>query len=162
MRSKIVVAVLAAIIVVGAGTVAGLFMTGRLAWSNPNTNVVDAYTAVCDTEIVDTYNDVMIYKEREGTEGISLDEAGVKSLEQQVRGLADNQNDPTCQSMLFWIAVYNEDYEKAKTAYENVKRLHEKRLFADSNLTGNQALSTYEGAVYTLSPEGQSSEGIRD
>lgn len=162
MRNKIVLGILVAIIVLGVGTIIALFSLGRLGWVNPDSEVVNAYTAVCDTEMVDQYNEAILYIEREGTAGLSRDEKVLDALPGTIKNLAGYKNDPTCQTFLFWIAVRDEDYEGAKAAYETVKSLHEKRLFADSNITGNQSLESYEGAVYSLSPEGRASEGQGD
>lgn len=161
---KVVVSVvtgLAVLLVIG-GVLAGLFLSGRLAFVNPDAEIVDVYTAVCDTAIVDKYNEVSIFKERSGSSELTLDEEGIKAVKADINQLAGNENDPTCQSILFLIAIYEDDYETAKATYEKVKSLHEKRLFADSNLLGNQALSAYEGVVYSLSPEGRASGGAGD
>jgi hypothetical protein len=152
---------LAVLLVVG-GVAAGLFFSGRLAFVNPDAEVTDTYTAVCDTTIVDAYNEASIYESQDGSSDLVLDEEGIKSIKSDINKLAGNKNDPTCQSILFLIAIYDDDYETAKATYERVKSLHEKRLFADSNLLGNQALSAYEGVVYSMSPEGRESGGAGD
>lgn len=162
MRNKVVVVILTSIIVLGVGAIIALFALGRLGWVNPGSKVVDAYTAVCDGNMVNEYNDAMVYTQRGESTELSLDEGVLASLPGTIKNLASYQNDPTCQTILFWIAVHDEDYDAAKAAYEAVKSLHGKRLFADSNITGNQSLSSYEGAVYSLSPEARESEGRGD
>lgn len=163
MRKKLIAVGVAVVIIAAlAGATLWLFVSGKVVFVDSDAEVTDSYTAVCDTDIVDRYNEAMIFTERDDSGELSLDEAALRTLQNEISRTAETDNDPTCQTILFWIAVSNENYENAKTAYEKVKALHEKRLFADSNLIGNQALSAYEGVVYTLSPEGQESEGIRD
>lgn len=129
-----------------------LFNTGRLVYvANPSTT---STAVVCDSSIVDKYNTAMYYEERNGSTQPTIDEAGVRNLVSEIKGKKGYDTDATCQSILFWVAIYNKDASAARTAYDAVKSLHDKRIFADSNLRSNEALFTYEGYVSGLASAG--------
>ena len=148
------------IIVIFGGVVAGLFVAGKIAWVNPDAKEVGVYKAVCSDRIIADYNDAMFYKPRGDSTTPTLDTNTLEELKTVIARLSGSNNDPTCQTILFWIAVNEENYENAKPAYDNVKRLHDEGLFADSNLSSNQPLSSYEGAMYSFSPAGKESKVI--
>lgn len=139
-----------------------LVVSGRLVLTDPNVQR-SVSKIVCDSGTVDTYNAAMLLDKRGGSDEYTFDEAGLKSLQTSIRAKDGYKDDPTCQTMLFWIAVKDEDYEAGKVAYQNVKRLYDQRIFADSNLRTDQPLFSYEAALWNISPEAaQDQEGIGD
>lgn len=155
-----IVAIGVAVVVIGL-TVFGL-VSGRLVVVSQSSQVVVAPN-VCDTAVVNTYNDAMFYTTRNGSLTASLDQDGLKKLETEVKAKAGSADDPTCQVILFNIAVINSNYDAAKKAYDIVKELHDKRIFADSNLRGNQPLFVYDDTIKSLSPDAQRTlEGMGD
>jgi hypothetical protein len=157
---KILTIILVVIILAAAGAVTWLFMSGRLAWVDPNTKAVTV-KAVCGTDIVNKYNDASVFIARNGSSERTVDEEGLKSLKTTIVGKDGYKDDPTCQAMLFWISFRNKDYEGAKAAYTAVRALHDKGLFADSNLRSNDALFTYEDVLFTISPDaGKSTKAL--
>ena len=151
---KIVTITAIAILVAAIGVIAWLFASERLVFANPNAGVgAVAPKPVCDTNLVAKYNDAMFFIGREGSEEPTLDEEGIKNIKKDVISKNNYKIDPTCQTLLFWIAVHESNYDAAKTAYEAVKELHDRHHFADSNIRANAALFTYEGVIEALSPE---------
>lgn len=156
MRKKIgsIVTWMIILIILGTG-VWWLFNTGRLAYVNPGSQ---SSSVVCDTDIVDKYNAAMYFEPRNGSNKLSIDEEGIKSLAIEIKNKTDFRTDPTCQTILFWIAVHDDDYQSANKAYEEIKTLHSKHIFADSNIRSQEPLFTYEGYVNSLSGSGVKSE----
>ena len=151
---KIVTITAIAILVAAIGVIAWLFASERLVFANPNAGVgAVAPKPVCDTNLVAKYNDAMFFIGREGSDEPTLDEEGIQAVKKEITSKNNYKTDPTCQTVLFWIAVHESDYEAAKTAYEAVKELHNKNHFADSNIRANAALFTYEATVESLLPE---------
>ena len=64
-----------------------------------------------------------------------------------------------CQTLLFWIAIHDGDYQAAKDAEASVKRLYDKGQFANNNIRGNDAILTYDTVLYGISPEAKAKAG---
>jgi hypothetical protein len=133
-----------------------LFDSGRLVYSASG----QRYLSVCDKGIVDRYNDAMYYKVRTGSIDPSIDEAGVKGLVAEIQTKKDFENDPTCQSIIFWSAVQENNYSSANTSYNILMDLHDKHIFADSNLRSSQPLFMYGETLKGLSGSGFSEEDV--
>lgn len=154
MRKKILLSSIAVIggALIGAG-VWWLFNTGRLVYvANPGASHTIA--AVCDDSVVDKYNTAMYYQVRSGSTTPSIDSEGVKTLAKEIKAKAGYETDATCQVLLFWIDVRNDDYKAARSAYVVIKDLHDKGIYPNSNIRTNDPLFTYEGYVNGLSGSG--------
>lgn len=154
MSKKYILLLLIGIVVVGG--VVWLFASGKLVWNASKTTTV---SRVCDTELVNKYNDAMYMIGRNGSSEPSIDEAGVKSVQSTIKSSDGYKDDATCQTLLFWIAIYNGDYPAARDAEVAVKQLHDKGQFADSNIRGNDAILTYDTVLYGISPEAKEKAG---
>lgn len=139
------------------GGIVWLFVSGRLVWSNAGAD--KTVSVVCGTDIVDTYNDAMYMIGRNGSSEPSIDESGVKTVQNTVKGKAGYKDDATCQTLLFWIAIHDGDYQAAKDAETAVKRLYDKGQFANNNIRGNDAILTYDTVLYGISPEAKAKAG---
>ena len=133
----------------GAG-VWWLFTSDRLTYnsdpvSRPNSSLV------CGADTVDRYNDAMFYAVREGSSDLTIDGESLNNLVVEIKNKVGYKNDPTCQTILFWTAVQNDDYSAAKDAYDSIKTMHDRGAFADSNIRSNQPLFTYESYLLQLS-----------
>ena len=156
---KIIVIVSIVLILAATGVAAWLFVSEKIAFvAQANKPVTPK--VICNTEIVNTFNDAMFYTRRAGASTVSVDDEGIKNLNTNIKSSAGYETDPTCQTILYLTAIYKEDYEAAKVAYLAVKELHDKRVFADSNIRGNQPLFMYEDSMYALSPEGKKPGGV--
>ncbi len=155
MSKKYILLSLLGVVVVGG--VAWLFVSGRLVWSNSGGS--KPVSVVCGVDTVDKYNDAMYMIGRNGSSEPSIDESGVKSVQSTVKSKAGYKDDATCQTLLFWIAIHDGDYQAAKDAETIVKRLHDKGRFADSNIRGNDAILTYDTVLYGISPEAKAKAG---
>jgi len=135
-----------------AGTVTWLFVSGKLVWAGSGTQQSTA-KIICSSEVIDKYNNAAMYIVRGDDATASLDTDGIKNVKTEILAKTGYADDPTCQSLLFLIAAYENNYEDAKTAYESVNAMYEKNIFANSNIQGNYPVSTYASTVYLLSPE---------
>lgn len=109
--------------------------------------------AVCDDSLVERYNTATTPTVKEGSEDISIDKDGLKNLSQEIVTKPANDQDPTCQTILFWVAFRERDYETAKKAHDKISELHKKRIFADSNIRGNAPLTELGYALKSISPD---------
>lgn len=142
------IAIIASIIIallLGVG-VWWLFDSGRLVYSqNPGEQSGSrSSSAVCGNDLVSRYSDAATYTLREGSEGPSIDIKTLNELSSEVKAIDGYKDDPSCQSVLFQIAVLNDNYDEAKVAHEAVVRLHEAGRFPDSNILGNGTLAQHE------------------
>ena len=153
--------IVSVILLLVVGVAVGLFVSGKVAWVGPDTKVVTA-KIVCGPELVSKYNDAMYVSFRNNEKLPSLDVEGIKNIKTEIKAKAGYEKDPTCQSMLYLIAIYEEDYEGSKLAYETVKKLHDQGMYADNNIRNNPPLFMYEAPVFGLSPEGKAQPGVGD
>lgn len=151
---KFLMASISIILLLAAGVILALFLTGRLAvaWKQPSEQAIVVDKRVCGDTIVATYNAVSLYEPRGNSTDYIVDENGLKKLVSEIKGKSGYQNDPTCQTILLLTAVHDQDYEAAKQAYNAVKALHSKHMYVDSNLATGGSLSSYEKFVEELAP----------
>ena len=154
MSKKYTLSVIGLLIV--AGGIVWLFASGHLVLSDGKTNKT---ASVCGSDIVNKYNDAMYMIGRNGSSEPSIDESGVKDVQNDVKRKTGYEKDATCQTLLFWIAIHNNDYSAAKIAATAVKELHDKGQFADNNIRGNDPILTYDTVLYGISPEAKEKAG---
>lgn len=154
---KTITVIITVIILLGlAGAVVWLFMSGKLVWvGNDNKQIVSSTSAIiCNDETVTKYNSAMTMMVRGNDSAeYTIDEKGVDALNADIKTRSGYENDPTCQTILFWTAVYHQQYDPAKTANDKIQELHAKHIYADSNIQGNAPVSTYEGVLKSISAE---------
>jgi len=134
------------------GTVTWLFVSGKLVWAGSSMQT-SSTKIVCGEDLINKYNNSMFYMLRGNDTTTSLDVEGIKNVKAEILTKDGYKTEPSCQSMLLLIALYEADYDGAKAAFEAVNALHEKNIFADSNIRGNLTSDLASDAVYTLSPE---------
>lgn len=116
-----------------------------------------AYTPVCNDAVINKYNAAMNYQVR-GTDpnaAPTLDTKSLSELEKDIPSKAGYAGDPTCQTILFWIAVQNNDKAKAQTALTALNKLHDEFKYVDSNLANNAPLSTFDSTLNTITANTQ-------
>lgn len=131
-----------------------LYATKQMAFAFGSTATganTTASAAVCGESVINTYNLAMHYQYRDSTTEQTLDEAGLNDLEKQIPAKNGYAQDPTCQTILFWIAIHHNDATKAKAALTALNDLHSKGKYVDSNLSNNSALSTFQDTIDGLS-----------
>lgn len=139
-------------VLVAITVIVGIF-SGRLAIiiKQPGEKIALS-TIACDAEIVSRYNDAMYFQFRDGkTE--SIDEEGIKNLEKEIRAKDNFDKDATCQTILFFTAVYFKNAEKAQAALDIINNLHGQYVYADSNLRNSQSLFTFQNKVDDLNSD---------
>ncbi len=86
---------------------------------------------VCGESIITEFNtrtqDVS-YPMNEG------DKAAFSALKRKIASTKGNEDDPTCQTMLFQIAYTDMDVPAMDAAYKHVQASYDKGVYADSNL----------------------------
>lgn len=138
----IIILLLLSITIIGGVT--WLFYSRRLVYFNPA-------KVVCGKSVIDKYNAAADYLYRgDNSEEATIDEAGVKSIVAEIKGNAKSKYDPTCQSILFWAAVREDNYKEAKSAYDIIKSLHDKRIFIDPSLHDTTSLSNFVSSLNGL------------
>lgn len=160
-KTTVTITILSGITVILIGAGIWLFATGRLVMTRDSTpQGSGSSSAVCDDGVVNTYNKVYSYVLRNGFDVYNVDEAGLKSVVADVKSKSGYQNDPTCQTILFWAAIHSTDQKGAQDAYAAINRLHDEHRFADSNLQNSQPISTYKSVIDGLSTSSQSGGGL--
>lgn len=102
--------------------------------------------------MVGKYNDMSTPMNRGGESSLDIDTGGLKALAVTVKQRAAYQDDPTCQTLLFWVAFLTNDYQSAQTASDTVQQLYKRGLYANSNIRANQPVSVYSDMVTSISP----------
>lgn len=82
---------------------------------------------VCSGEIVDQFNKV-------STDSPEVERNALKELADRVKGTRNNEEDPTCQTILFFAAFRTEDYQAMQRPMELVQSMYDKGIYVDSNL----------------------------
>lgn len=116
----------------------------------------DGSTRVCGEQLVSRYNDAFLYIDRGGDKGVSTDKAGLEKIASEIKSLGGSENDPTCQSMIFWIATASEkNYDEAKAAYEKLNTMQKTGRYADSNLRTTIPFFSYSSQLEAISGKEQ-------
>lgn len=153
MSKKKIVTIIVTLIVFLAlvGGITWLFVSGKLVWAGADRQTA-SYEVVCDSDMVDVYNRAIIYEVRDESSELSFDTDTLKGLSSTIKDNNSYAVDPTCQAIIFRISIVEKDYDAAKAAYKEIKSLHGKRIFADSNIRTSAPLSEYEAVLDTISP----------
>ncbi|MCX6728893.1 MAG: hypothetical protein NTV39_03985 [Candidatus Saccharibacteria bacterium] len=129
-----------------------LFSSGHLTYSSSGS----LSTVACGTDVVDKFNKEAdkYYQLSSGSAGLVINKQPIKDLVADIKTKANFETDPTCQAIIFWAAVQDDNYKSANGAYNKLIDLHNKRIFADSNLQGSQPLSAYKDTMKSLTGSG--------
>lgn len=142
------------LIIASALAIAGLvavFLFFKDSPSSTNETVKSEIVSVCDESIVDKYNGATLYSIRQEGSEASIDKTGIDSLLVSIKSISGYQDDPTCQTILFWEAIRIDDYDSALSAYESISAQHDKGIFAKDNIRGDQSFSDYQRYLDSLS-----------
>lgn len=129
-----------------------LYTTKQLTFTNTSTG---AYMPVCGDAIISKYNAAMNYKVRSTNADPTLDTKGLSELEKAIPAKTGYADDPTCQTILFWVAIQNNDKTKAQAALTALNKLHDEYKYVDSNLANNAPLSTFKDTLNTITTNTQ-------
>lgn len=132
-----------------------LYASKQLTFGTVQTPVTIRATAVCGDSIISIYNSAMNYQIRGNDTDPTLDNATLNKLEKDIPSKAGYAQDPTCQTILFWIAIQHNDAAKAQNSLTALNRLHDEGKYVDSNLANNAPLSTFKDTLNTLIAEPQ-------
>lgn len=154
MRNRIIVSTTIAILLLVISVGAALFATGKVVFVNRDSDgtVISTGPNICGADIVNRYNDAMYYGPRGESNDLALDDQGIQKLIADIKAKQNYETDPTCQALLFTMAVYNKDLNAARQSFEAVKTLHAKHLYPDNNIRSAVALFEYESLIDSISP----------
>lgn len=152
-KKKVATAVVIGAIVVIA-VIIWLLASGKVtvAWNGSGQDSQASIPRVCDGEVVAAYNQATYVMKRKGSSEPTIDKKGVNKLENEIKGWHGYQNDPTCQTILFWTAVQHNDYNGAKKAYDALAILHDENKFPDNALRASSDFNSYGTIVESMSP----------
>lgn len=149
-KKTIVISSIVVVTTLLGGGIWWLFSSGRLVYSaNPSSSV--SRTEVCDDSIVDRYNEVSRYVVKNPGDQPTYDEEGLAKLADDIRAKDRYKSDPTCQAILFFVAVRNDKYEDANATYQSLLELHKQGAYANSNIRSNEPLFNYPDFFNALS-----------
>lgn len=107
---------------------------------------------VCGDDIVSSYNSLSVYALRGESEDLTVDIEGLRALATDITAKDGYQNDPTCQTILLEISIYNEDYTSAKKALTAVEELSDKKQYAATTINGISTVDEYKTYVNQIAP----------
>jgi hypothetical protein len=135
-------ALLLVVIVLGAYFYATKQPITVLAPSGTSVTVI-----VCGDDTVSTYNAASMLKIRAPNADLTPDLNGLSKLDTEIRLKSGFDNDPTCQTILFWNAIINNDVAKAAVALTAIEKLHDSHHYADSNLENTTSISVMKDSL---------------
>jgi hypothetical protein len=115
--------------------IAGLYSLGYIygGIKNPEQKAGVSYK-VCGSELMTQFSEI-------DTGIAEKDYQLLKDLATRIKKINHNDEDPTCQTMLFVAAFRMEDYQQMRQPLEKIQRLYVQGIFADSNLVGGYTLN---------------------
>jgi hypothetical protein len=142
------------VLVLGVATAIGLIVAGKLtvSWGGEKVQVAST-RIVCDDPVVKEYNRAAMYQIEADDSVPTRDSAAVAKLVEDVRGREGYQDDPTCQTILFWEAINDNNYAEGKNILATLQSLHDKHLYPDNNLYNAQGFSGYSSGLESINPE---------
>ncbi len=121
-------------VVVVALVVGGLFVLGFVyaGVKSPKQNVTVSHR-VCNSEIIEQYLKI-------NGESPQQDRQSLIDLSKRIKAIDHNEADPTCQTILFFTAFRSEDYQGMRKPMEFVQTMHDKGIYADSDLQSGYSI----------------------
>lgn len=129
---KIAFWIILIILIIFGIIVSFLFLSGRLAY-----NIDGVYGTVCTEPIISSFNTEIQGKDGSHTPDISA----LNTLEATIKSRDNYSQDPTCQTILFTIALQNNNTASAKVAYDQIILLHSQHKYSDPTLQGVGSLT---------------------
>ena len=151
MKKSVIISSIVGVVVLAI--VAGvwwLFSSNRLVYVADPEKGVAMPAAVCTDEDVDRYSLAATYTLREGFDEPGPDTTELNALRDEVVQKEGYQEDPTCQQLIFQVALFNDDYDAASAAYDAQLRFHEEGRFPNNNILGTGALYQQENYLQGL------------
>lgn len=121
------------------GSLIFLAVSGRIAVAFGANRQAIVRTVVCGDEIVERYQEIYF----------PLDEDDSQTVDELIATITSNpysSDDPTCQTILFWLADGRKDVQTKESSLAAIKRLHKEGAYANSALRDG-ALNYLEAAM---------------
>jgi len=94
-------------------------------------------TVVCGEDVIAKYNSIPFPMNEESQR--ELDE-----IVKNIQSTANNDKDPTCQAILWWNALQNNDQSEMEKTLEILKQLHSNGQFVDNSLTNTFSIRSMD------------------
>jgi hypothetical protein len=116
--------------------VGALFALGYIYFGakQPQQQVSVSYR-VCDAKMAETYMNMTAKSADEERKMLN-------DFVSKIKKTPHNQQDPTCQTLLFMIAYRTEDYQGMRQPLQLVQGLYDQGIYANSNLSAGYSLPT--------------------
>ena len=95
---------------------------------------VSVSSRVCGADMISKY-------EKIDTGDLAKDKQQLLAFIKTIKDTKHSENDPTCQTMLFFASFRVEDYMGMEKPLRLVKSMHDKGVYADSNLRTSYSIS---------------------
>lgn len=149
------------VVLIAIGIIAWLLVSGRVALVVNQQNddevkiVKGSAVLVCGDKVVNAFNEATTGYPTEDpmTSAIRVDV--LTEVADDVKKKANYEQDPTCQTIIFWSAIHGKKYEEAKEAKKVVDALYADGHFANSKLRVTAPLQDWQSLIDNLSPEAQ-------
>jgi hypothetical protein len=102
--------------------------------------------SVCGTNIVKKYNDIYRTPIAEVADATSQNSL-FSDLSEEIRSKSYYEQDPTCQTILFWGSFFNRDTANMQKAYDGLRNLYNDGLYANSDMENSASLSGMEQVI---------------
>lgn len=109
---------------------------------SPNQKVI-LVNNVCDEDIITRYNSLKMPLSVDGKANLTL-------LASDINKLSGNDQDPTCQTILFFAGLLTENKDMATSAYNKITELHERGLYANSKLRNTYSVDTMRDIITSM------------
>lgn len=131
-----VVAIALLIVALLLGLVSGFLYFGT---KSPDQKVSVA-SRVCGADMIDRY-------EKIDTGDLTKDKQQLLAFIKTIKDTKHSEKDPTCQTMLFFASFRVEDYKGMERPMELVRSMHDKGIYADSNLRSGSSVKSMDGLL---------------
>jgi hypothetical protein len=94
---------------------------------------------------------------RAGAGSLQAEQKALSELAQRIKSTQHNEEDPTCQTMLFFAAFRTEDYQGMRQPMQLIQSMHDKGVYADSNLSTGYSVRSMDSLLKEVVSDTKSS-----
>ena len=157
-KRRSIVIVTGVVAIVGAAVI-GLIASGYVTITiGKSKSQASSASIVCGEDMLSRYNEAILARPTDDPTVSVIDKEGLAKIATDIKNHGAYKDDPTCQTMLFWIALQDKNYDDAKAAYEGVSHWYDEHVYANSDIRGNAPLSDWKLPLDELSPEAQNQD----
>lgn len=149
-RKVVAIGITSIVLVIIIGAITWLLVSGRVevTFKGGTSRQITDGSVVCSNDDVVSFNDKTEFKDRGGS--VTVDQKGLSDLAGAIVNRDGYKADPTCQTIIFWSANYNDDAPAAERALAEIRKLYANNRFANSNISLIKSLDEYQAIVNRL------------